>query len=95
VGVSPVFTERMRFQPPQRIDYHHEPPPGSHEYAGVDGCYRLTEGPGGTQLFAEMTMCLELPLPRVAAPAVQAVMRTTMAGTRDRFSANLLRHLGL
>jgi carbon monoxide dehydrogenase subunit G len=95
VGVSPVFTERMRFSPVQRIDYRHEPPAGSHEYAGVEGCYRLTAVPGGTRLYAEMTMCVELPLPRAAAPAVQAVMRGTMARTRDRFSANLLRHLGV
>jgi hypothetical protein len=61
----------------------------------VEGSYRLTEVPGGTQLAAEMTMCVELPLPRAAAPAVQAVMKATMARTRDRFSANLLRHLGL
>lgn len=95
VGISPVFTERMSFTPMQRIDYRHEPPPDGHEYAGVHGSYQLTEVPGGTRLFAEMTMCVELPLPRAAAPAVQAVMRTTMARTRDRFSANLLRHLGL
>jgi len=95
VGISPVFTERMRFEPMQRIDYRHEPPAGSHEFAGVHGSYQLTEMAGGTQLYAEMTMCVELPLPRAAAPAVQAVMRTTMARTRDRFSANLLRHLGL
>jgi hypothetical protein len=95
VGVSPVFTERMRFSPMQRIGYRHEPPAGSREYAGVEGCYRLTAVQGGTQLYAEMTMCVELPLPRGAAPAVQAVMRTTMARTRDRFSANLLRHLGV
>jgi hypothetical protein len=93
VGISPVFTERMRFQPMERIDYSHQPPPGSHEFAGVEGSYRLTEVPGGTRLAAELTMCVELPLPRAAAPAVQAVMRTTMARTRDRFSANLLRYL--
>ena len=95
VGISPVFTERMHFQPMDRIDYTHAPPPGSHEYAGVEGSYRLTEVPGGTELAAEMTMCVELPLPRAAAPAVQAMMKATMARTRDRFSANLLNHLGL
>lgn len=95
VGISPVFTERMRFAPPERIDYTHAPPAGGHEYAGVEGCYRLATVPGGTRLYAEMTMCVELPLPRLAAPAVQGVMRTTMAATRDRFSANLLRYLGL
>lgn len=95
VGISPVFTERMRFVPMQRIDYSHAPPPGSREPAGVEGSYQLTAVPGGTRLAAEMTMCVELPLPRAAAPAVQAVMKATMARTRDRFSANLLRHLGL
>ena len=61
----------------------------------MQGSYQLAKVPGGTRLAAEMTMCVELPLPRLAAPAVQGVMRTTMAATRDRFSANLLRHLGL
>ena len=40
-------------------------------------------------------MSVELPLPRLSAPAVERVMRVTMARTGDRFSDNLLRHLGL
>jgi hypothetical protein len=38
---------------------------------------------------------VDLPLPRTAALAVERVMKSTMARTGDRFSANLLRHLGL
>ncbi|HTZ44959.1 MAG TPA: SRPBCC family protein [Jatrophihabitans sp.] len=94
VGISPVFTERMRFEPMRRIDYTHAPPAGAREQAGVEGSYRLTETGAGTHLAVELTMRVELPLPRAAAPAVQGVMRATMARTGDRFSQNLLRHLG-
>jgi hypothetical protein len=38
---------------------------------------------------------VDLPLPKSARFAVQRVMKSTMERTGDRFSANLLRHLGL
>src|SRR6185312_9964435 len=48
VGISPVFTERMRFTPQSRIDYTHEPPKGVREQAGAEGSYELLDVPGGT-----------------------------------------------
>jgi carbon monoxide dehydrogenase subunit G len=95
VGISPVFTERMRFDPERRIEFTHEPPQGSREYAGVEGTYELTDNSDGTLLAVELTIRVELPLPKLSALAVQRVMKATMARTGDRFSANLLRHLGL
>jgi hypothetical protein len=94
VGISPTFTERMRFTPSQRIDYSHEPPAGVTERTGAEGYYILNDAPGGTQLSIRLTLQVELPLPRSAGPAVRAVMKTTMASTGDRFSANLLDYLG-
>jgi hypothetical protein len=51
--------------------------------------------PGGTHLAISLTLHVELPLARVAAPAVTRVMKGTMQHTGDRFSADLLRHLGV
>jgi carbon monoxide dehydrogenase subunit G len=95
VGISPVFTEHMQFQPMRRIEFTHQPPAGVTEHAGVVGTYQLAEHRHGTRLAVELTMRVELPLPRLSAPAVQRVMTATMARTGERFSENLLRHLGL
>ena len=93
VSISPSFTERMRFDPPGRIDYAHEPPPGRHERTSAEGWYVLTEVAGGTHLRISLTVTVELPLARAAAPAVRRVMETVMAVTGDRFADNLMRHL--
>lgn len=95
VGITPVFTEQMTFTPTSRIVFAHRPPPGVHEYAGVEGHYELEPAEHGTRLTVELAMSVELPLPRLSAPAVQRVMSATMSRTGDRFSANLLRYLGL
>lgn len=95
VGIAPVFTEQMTFTPTRRIAFVHRPPAGVREYTGVEGHYELEPAEHGTHLSVELTMSVELPLPRLSAPAVERVMRVTMARTGDRFSANLLRHLGL
>ena len=95
VGIAPVFTERMEFSPTSSIRFIHAPPPGAHEYTGVEGHYELEPAEHGTRLAVELTMSVELPLPRLSAPAVQRVMSLTMARTGQRFSDNLLRHLGL
>ena len=95
VHISPTFTERMRFDPIQRIDYTHEPPAGRTEHTGADGWYDLSDAPGGTHLSISLTMHVELPLARAAGPAVTRIMRGMMQRTGDRFSANLLRHLGV
>ena len=93
VSISPSFTERMRFDAPARIDYTHEPPPGRHERTSAEGWYVLTEVSGGTHLQISLTLTVELPLARAAAPAVRRVMGTVMAVTGDRFADNLMRHL--
>lgn len=98
VGISPSFTEKMVFEEPSRIDYHHAPRPGTHERTGAEGWYALDEvdtddGPG-TLLDVSLTLTVELPLPRSAGAAVRKVMASTIDRTGDRFAANLLKHLG-
>lgn len=95
VSISPKFTERMRYTPETRIDYSHEPPTDSNERAGADGWYVLEDVAGGTRLAISLTLSVDLPLPRLAAPAVTRVMEMTMRRTGDRFSRNLLQHLGV
>src|SRR3954454_18736437 len=73
IGIAPVFTEQMRFDEPSFIEYTHRPP-GRPERAGADGWYKLEEVPGGTHLEIELTMHVDLPLSRLAGPAVQRVM---------------------
>jgi carbon monoxide dehydrogenase subunit G len=93
VGLAPCFTERMRFDPPDRIAYAHTPAAGKHEPAGADGWYNLSEVDGGTRLEISLTMHVDLPLSKVARPAVTRVMSSMMQHTGDRFAANLLKHL--
>ncbi len=96
VGVSPVFTERMRWDEGRRIDYDHEPPTGVTEHAGAEGSYELADVPdGGTRLVIRLTLHVDLPLSRLARPAVTTIMAVTMQRTGERLSANLLRHLGV
>lgn len=94
VSIAPRFTEKMTFDEPRRIGYTHQPPAGSRERAGAEGVYDLTEIDGGTHLAIDLTLCVDLPLPRMAAPAVEGVMHSMMARTGERFSRNLLAHLG-
>jgi carbon monoxide dehydrogenase subunit G len=95
VSIAPSFTEQMRFMDGRRIEYAHQPPPGANERTGADGWYELSDVDGGTQLAISLTLHVELPLSRIAAPAVTKVMKSTMQRTGDRFSANLLHHLGV
>jgi carbon monoxide dehydrogenase subunit G len=95
VSISPSFTERMTFDAPRRIDYTHAPPAGRHERTAAEGWYVLDEVPGGTHLHISLTLTVELPLARVAGPAVRRVMETVMARTGDRFASNLMRHLSV
>jgi carbon monoxide dehydrogenase subunit G len=94
VSISPAFTEKMSFDDGRRIEYTHQPPSGVKERAGAEGWYQLRDVDGGTHLAISLTLCVDLPLPRAAGGGVQRVMRSTMRRTGDRFSANLLRHLG-
>ena len=75
------------------IRFHHAPPRGTDERVGAEGTYVVTESTAGTHLAIELTVSVELPLPRVSGPAVQSFMKQTMGRVGDRFSANLLREL--
>jgi carbon monoxide dehydrogenase subunit G len=95
VKVAPAFTERMVFTEPERIEFHHDPPAGATEKAGVEGWYRLTRvDDGTTDLVTELQITLDLPLPKAAGGAVRAAMRKVIDTMGDRFSRNLLDHLG-
>jgi carbon monoxide dehydrogenase subunit G len=96
VGIQPTFTERMRFTDgpeESRIDFTHEPPPDAYEFTGAEGWYRLRDVEGGTHLAIRLTLHVELPLSRLASPAVVGLMNVTLQRTGDRFVTNLLRHL--
>ena len=96
VKVAPAFTERMVFSEPDRIEFHHDPPAGAKEKAGVEGWYRLTPADdAATKLVTELQITLELPLPRAAGGAVRAAMRKVIDTMGDRFSQRLLDHLGV
>jgi carbon monoxide dehydrogenase subunit G len=95
VSIAPAFTERMSFVDGERIDYRHDAPAGTVERTGADGWYVLRDVADGTELAISLTLSVDLPLPRSASRAVEKVMLSTMARTGDRFSANLLRHLGV
>jgi carbon monoxide dehydrogenase subunit G len=94
-SITPSFTEQMVFDAPQRIEYHHAPPPGRRERTSAEGWYQLDEVEGGTRLRISLTLSVELPLAKAAAPAVRRVMSASMERTGERFAANLLRHLGV
>jgi carbon monoxide dehydrogenase subunit G len=96
VRAAPSFTERMAFTPGERIDFRHDPPPGGDERAGADGVYTLADlGDAGTRLSIDITIWVDLPLPRVSRRAVERVMAESMARTGDRFAQNLYAHLGI
>jgi len=96
IEVAPTFTERMVFTPISRIEYHHEPPPGSSERAGVDGTYLITKIDEGTsKLTIDLTLCVELPLPGFSRRVVEGIMAASMGRTGDAFARNLYRHLGI
>ena len=90
-----TFTERMRFDEPHRIEFSHDPAAGpSEESAGVDGWYALEPRPGGTRLETSMAITVELPFPGITRPAVTTAMKGVVALMGQRFSQQLLHHLG-
>jgi hypothetical protein len=98
VKVAPTFTERMVFTEPDRIEFHHDPPAGETEKAGVEGWYSLApadsaDGPA-TRLVTDLEITVDLPLPKATGPAVRATMRKVIDTMGDRFSQRLLDHLG-
>lgn len=92
--VVPAFTEQMEFAPRERIDFRHAPPMGRRERAGATGWYVLSDHPRGTRLEIEITIHVDLPLPRLSRGPVQRIMEESMARTGDVFARNLLAHLG-
>ncbi len=96
VRVDAVFTEHMSFTELRQIVFTHTPPDGATERAGVDGVYDLTPiSDDETHLKVDLTLSVELPLPRLSAPAVEGIIRSTMRATGRRFAANLYEELGL
>lgn len=94
VGISPAFTERMRYDEPHRIEFRHDPPAGATERSAVEGWYALDEVDRGTRLVTALEITLDLPLPRASGRAVRGTMRKMIDEMGDRFSRNLLDHLG-
>jgi carbon monoxide dehydrogenase subunit G len=93
-SVSPVFTEKMTFERPSRIEFTHDPPDGRTERSAVEGWYDLAEHERGTELRTKLDITLDLPLPKVSGGAVRAAMNGVVSQMGDRFSARLLERLG-
>src|SRR6478752_3454544 len=79
---------------PDRIDFTHDPAPGADESAGVVGWYALSPRPAGTHLETSMEITVDLPFPGLLRPAVTTAMKGVVALMGQRFSHNLLAHLG-
>jgi carbon monoxide dehydrogenase subunit G len=96
VKVEPTFTERMVFEELERIEFHHDPPPGARERAAVEGWYDLADASDGDGSFLAISLdiTLDLPLPKISSRAVTAAMKGVIGQMGERFSANLLDHLG-
>ena len=97
VKVAPSFTEKMTFAEPDRIEFRHDPPAGDEgegraSRAGTSSPRRRTAS--GTSLVTELEITLDLPLPKAAGRAVRADDAKVIDTMGDRFSANLLDHLG-
>ena len=93
-GFSATFTERMTLEEGKRIEFTHDPPAGAKERAGVHGWYALTDHADGVLLETSMEITVDLPLPRLSGPAVRTAMHGVIVQMGDRFSKNLLQHLG-
>jgi carbon monoxide dehydrogenase subunit G len=98
-GFEATFTERMTLEEGKRIEFSHDPPQGQKERAGVHGWYALADAPSsdgdGVLLETSMEICVDLPLPRVSGGAVRTAMKGVIGQMGNRFSKNLLHHLGV
>lgn len=88
------FTERMTTEEGKRIEFTHDPPKDRRERAGVHGWYNLADHADGVLLGISLEICVDLPLPKVSGPAVRSAMKGVIGQMGDRFSRNLLDHLG-
>ena len=94
--VEPEFTERMEFTPKEQIVFTHDPPAGSRERASVEGTYDFTPvDDDSTELKVDLTLAVNLPLPRLSRVAVESIMHASMRVTGQRFASNLYKQLGL
>ncbi|WP_229054819.1 SRPBCC family protein [Aeromicrobium sp. Leaf350] len=94
VSIAPAFTVRLETDEPDRIAFVHDPPEGERERAGVEGIYLLSEVEQGTRLKIDLTVRVDLPLPRLTKPAVTTSMQGVLASMGKGFSSALLRRLG-
>lgn len=93
-SVAPSFTERMRFEDLELIEFDHDPAEPDGETAGVDGSYRLSDADdGATALAISFTVRVRLPLPRAAKIGVHTAMRGVLARMGDGFGRNLTKEL--
>ncbi|HEY1133580.1 MAG TPA: SRPBCC family protein [Nocardioides sp.] len=96
LAVAPEFTERMTFTELERIEFRHDPPAGRTEDAGAEGWYALGDAAdGAVDLAISLAITVDLPLPRLSAPAVKAAMKRVVVSMGAGFAENLDRHLGL
>ena len=96
LNVEAVFTERMEFSEQRQIVFTHEPVSGPRERAGVEGVYDLTpQGPEATDLKVDLTLSVDLPMPRLSRQFVEPFILSTMRTTGRHFAANLYKRLGL
>ena len=96
VSVTPSFTELMLFDEPSEIRYVHQPPNGRSERAGASGVYTLEAiDTVSTRLSVDITLCVDLPLPRIVRRAVEATMASMMQRTGQKFAENLYERLGI
>lgn len=96
VDIAPSFTERMEFEEHESIRFTHDPPSGANERAGADGDYTLTAlGADRTRLDIDITLHVELPLPRASRRAVERIMSSTMVRTGNVFADRLYQRLGV
>ncbi len=95
VEVAPAFTEKMTFTPEREIRFEHDPV-GGPERAGAAGVYTLSDNDdGSTHLEIDITLHVELPLPKLSRRAVQRIMQASMERTGDAFARRLYAHLGV
>jgi len=94
--VEAAFTERMEFSDGRQIVFAHDPPTGTKERAAVEGRYDVDPaGDDSTDLKVDLTLSVELPLPRLARHGVEKVIHSAMRVTGKQFAKNLYERLGL
>ena len=96
-AVKPSFTERMVFTDKEQIEFHHDPPSGAQESAGVEGWYKLSDNaddPSATDLAIKLEITVDLPVSKRLSPAVTRTMKGVVGQMGRKFSSNLVRHLG-